>query len=574
MLKRIELRNFRKHQQFTVFCRERNILVGPNNAGKSSILDALRLFADVQRFAEHRVPRFQSFEELGVCAAYEMANSNFSVTLENIANNFSDDYAEIIITHQNDSSLHIRLNPEKIPCVFVKTELKIEKTKKFFSRVFPEKVIIVPTLSTFEDMEKINDPDYVRSVEYTRLSARNFRNIWRLNGMHKFDEFRSLVSDYWPGIEISPPETTGTYPPQLQMFYSEKGFDREIYWSGFGFQAWLQIMTHFLRGEENSVLVLDEPDVYLHADLQRKIFHITKKRFEQFFIATHSSEIMNEANASDVILIKPGVSRGSRITSEAGYRAAHTLLGSSENADFARLSRAKRIIAFEGNDRSILKRFELLLLGKTGVFGDPDTLTIKVGGYENWRRVDDLNWLIQEVFGVEAKIAAIFDRDYRCDAEIEEFEGKFAGTAVRCHVLRRKEIENYLLEFSPLSEAIGKAAAKKGYTISLDDLAQEMDAIAADQRDDALISTQSFLSKFYTSRKDARDPKTYLKMAKIEFDDDWCNIGFKKRIGGKEYLSNLNKHLVNNYSLNITTGGIISEMSSNQLDFGTARSDT
>ncbi|MBA5777908.1 ATP-binding protein [Stappia sp. F7233] len=540
-------------------------MVGPNNTGKSSILDALRIFSDVQRFASRRVPILKSYEGLGVCAAYEATNRIFSVTLENIATNYSSDFAKIIITNANDNNLHVYLNPDLKPEIFIQTDQRILKNKNFFHKCFTENVVVVPTLSQFEDSEKLNDQEYVRGVEYTRLAARNFRNIWRGKSTEEFEAFRVLVRHHWEGIDVSPPELSGGFPKLLQMFYREKGVSREIYWSGFGFQAWLQMMTHFLRGGHDSVLVLDEPDIYLHADLQRRLFHIAKKLFNQIFIATHSSEIMNEANASDVVLIKPGHSKGSRITSEAGYRVAHTLLGSSDNADFARLARAKRIIAFEGNDRTLFKKFEQKIL-KSGVLSDPDTLSIKIGGYENWRRIDNLRWMFGELFDIQAKIVSVFDRDYRCKEEIEEFERRLSDAGVICHVLRRKEIENYLLEFDPLSKAIERAAHRRNIIVNYKEIIRIIEEVGGIQKEDALINVQSFATKYYASKRDGRDPSTILKAAKLEFDGEWGKAGFKQRISGKQFIVDLNSRLRQRYGFSVTTAMIADEFDISDID--------
>ncbi|WP_320202197.1 ATP-dependent nuclease [Agrobacterium sp. rho-13.3] len=565
MLKKIELFNFRKHASFSVSCKERNVLIGPNNAGKSSLLDALRIFSDVQRYASRRVPILKSYDDFGVCALYEATNSIFSVTLENICRNYSDDYAIVIITNEIGNKLHIRINPEKQPEIFIQTEDKIEKTKKFFEKSFPEKVVVVPTLGQFEESEKLNDADYVRSIEFTRLASRNFRNIWRNKPKEHFEEFRDLIVKNWPDVDISATELNSTFPPTLQMFYTESGKSREVYWSGFGFQAWLQMMTHFLRGSEDDVLVLDEPDVYLHADLQRRLFHIAKKRFRQLFLATHSSEIMNEANATDVILIKPGLLTGARITSDAGYRSAHALLGSSENADFARLTRAKRIIAFEGNDRNIYKKIERKII-RSGVLNDPDTISLKIGGYEHWQRVDNLTWMFKELFGIDAKIVALFDRDYRCDAQIEDFEGVLSTSGVWCRVLRRKEIENYLLELDPLADAFIKSALRRNIVISKKEFEAVLSDITDRVKDDCLINVQSEFTKYSNLKRDKRDTSTILKIAKEEFDREWKEIGPKKRIGGKQVIIDLNNYFQKQYGFSVSNSTILEEFRKDSID--------
>lgn len=548
-----------------MICKDRNIFVGPNNAGKSSVLDALRLFADVARYAEHRLPILKTQGTHGVCATYEIMNKNFCLPVANIPTNDSEQDVKVSIHHENGSVLHIILNTGRQPNVFIESDKRAKTTKAFFKACFPEAVVVVPTLGQFEETERPNDPDYVRSIEHTRLSARNFRNIWRQKTNSEFVELSSLVEGNWKGIEIHRPRVVVGIPTTLEMIYVEDSNPREIFLSGFGFQAWMQMMTHFLRGSGKDILVLDEPDVYLHADLQRKLYSIAKKRFLQIFIATHSAEIMNEANSGDVVLIRSDFLTGKRITTEEGYRSAHALLGSSENADFARLSRAKRIIAFEGNDRSIYRKFEQMLI-QDGVFSDPDTMLLKIGGYEQWPRVGNLPWAFQELFGIQPQIAAIFDRDYRCLDEIEGHETKLRNSGVFCHVLRRKEIENYMISKEAITKATQKVARKREIDIDAKWVEGKIQELLLDFREDALINVQSSTSKYYQLKRDKRDTQTFLKMAKKEFDADWNEKGHQYRIPGKDFLSAFNRALEDEFGISISPFQILDELHSSELD--------
>src|SRR4051794_24408520 len=47
MLTALDIRNFRKFDRYTVEFGSRNLLVGPNNAGKSTLIEALRLVSIV-----------------------------------------------------------------------------------------------------------------------------------------------------------------------------------------------------------------------------------------------------------------------------------------------------------------------------------------------------------------------------------------------------------------------------------------------------------------------------------------------------------------------------------------------
>src|SRR5215207_6650130 len=92
------------------------------------------------------------------------------------------------------------------------------------------------------------EPLYTR--EATRLAlfnyppARNFRNISH-HYPDSFAEFRAVLEQTWPGMEIERPEIDMTHgKPRLYIYCREDRIAREIFWSGFGFQVWCQMITH------------------------------------------------------------------------------------------------------------------------------------------------------------------------------------------------------------------------------------------------------------------------------------------------------------------------------------------
>ncbi|WP_352523403.1 MULTISPECIES: AAA family ATPase [unclassified Mesorhizobium] len=54
---------------------------------------------------------------------------------------------------------------------------------------------------------------------------------------------------------------------RLYMFCPESRIPREIFWAGFGFQVWCQMLTHLIQSSNNSLFLIDEPDIYLHSEL-------------------------------------------------------------------------------------------------------------------------------------------------------------------------------------------------------------------------------------------------------------------------------------------------------------------
>ena len=64
---------------------------------------------------------------------------------------------------------------------------------------------------------------------------------------------------------------------------------------------WLQAMWFLTRARLHGTVILDEPDVYMHADLQRRLVRQIKGTHRQIIIATHSPEIMAEVEPEDIL---------------------------------------------------------------------------------------------------------------------------------------------------------------------------------------------------------------------------------------------------------------------------------
>src|ERR1700733_1092729 len=90
MFKSVKFRNFKSLKDYTVRLKAINVLVGPNNAGKSTILDAFRAMAAAHKFASRRV---QSPIRVrgNTISGYEIPMSNFPISLANIHSDYQTD---------------------------------------------------------------------------------------------------------------------------------------------------------------------------------------------------------------------------------------------------------------------------------------------------------------------------------------------------------------------------------------------------------------------------------------------------------------------------------------------------
>lgn len=562
-IKRVKLQNFKKFSNYSVACRDANILVGPNNSGKSSILDALRVASDVMRHASRRRPHRESFEG-HVCASHRLSHSQIRISVEGVSRNYSDEPARIQLMLENGAELTILLHRDESVKTYLRVADRIPDTVKSYLKQFPLEIISVPTLGPLEENELYLADATISKSENTRTQHRHFRNIIYRKNRVEFDRFAREVSSVWPGIELERPTNHGAKNP-MNMIFIEDRIPREIHWSGFGFQIWMQMMLQFLRGNENTILVLDEPDIYLHPDLQRQLVRLAKSKFSQMFLATHASEIVNEAESGDILLVSSKKTTGQRINSEKGFSRLFKYLGSSENTEFARLARAKRIVFFEGKDKRILKKFANKI-GAGSTLVNPDTVYQQAGGFTQWTRVKEVNWTLSEIFDMDVKIGALFDRDYRCNEEVKEFQSDMNSSGIHCTVLKRKEIENYALEFSALKRIIVKKARQRGTVVTDKRAGEIILELSESQRLHVQSLTISLSTSYIEQIEKAKDSSTIHKEQLIKFENNWADITKRlKMLGGKDFISQLSAYMSREYKCSITVFQIIDEMKSSEV---------
>ena len=165
------------------------------------------------------------------------------------------------------------------------------------------RVSISPQVAPVQREERSLTPDYVRSALSSSLAPSHFRNqLYIFPDL--FNRFKEVASETWPGLRIRELRTDGAAPKTiLSLLFEDFHFPAEIAWMGHGLQMWLQTMWFLTRAAEHETVILDEPDVYMHADLQRRLGRYIRAGHKQVIIATHSSEIMAEVAPENILVI-------------------------------------------------------------------------------------------------------------------------------------------------------------------------------------------------------------------------------------------------------------------------------
>jgi hypothetical protein len=557
----IEFRDYKSFSRFVLSARERNVLVGPNNAGKSTVLDAFRIAFDALRFTSRRNALLKTHDPFGVCSTWIIPASAIQNDLRACIHNLGDGPAQISIKLENGNSFMISIPSDGDLECFLVTDVAGRKNTSFLRERFPLKLVVVPTLSPLEQNEELVLQETVERNRYGRLASRNFRNFWLHKSKEEFDAFADLVELGWPGIKLRFPEVEYGGPrPIVRMYFRDGANVREVQWAGFGFQVWMQTMMHLSGADENSTLILDEPDIYLHPDLQHRLLDVIGQRVGQYFVATHSTEIINAVEPGDVLIVRPDSRGARRIQGESGYSDVYAAIGSSENAQFARLAKTKKVLYFEGKDARILSKVAKKQGGMDFISSATVTL-MKTDGFANWSRVSTSSWVFENFFGFHIPVAAIFDRDYRCDDEIEEFLSDVNTKDTQCRVLPFKEIENLLL----VPNAMTAAVKRHSIRVLPDGWEQEIldifDFCLERMKSKTLSARIGSRISYEVSRGSKKDIATISAAEEEAFTHSWSHNEFKRKVvPGKTVFSEIVGKIQEKFAVTLTPARIIDEL--------------
>jgi ABC-type multidrug transport system ATPase subunit len=509
---RVDFVRFKAFDRFTLNLRHFNILVGPNNAGKSTILAAFRILAAAMRRASTRSPEIVR-GPLGLAPGHKIDLSAVSVAEENIFYNYDDSEPASVrfrLSNKNELLLYF---PERDACFLIpeSQEGRVSTPSTFRSR-FNCPIGFVPILGPVEHIENLYEKEAARLALFNYRAARNFRNIW-YHHPEKFEEFRAALIQTWPGMDIEPPEIdTSHQKPRLHMFCPEERIPREIFWAGFGFQVWCQMLTHIIQGSAASIFLIDEPDIYLHSDLQRQLIGLLRNMGPDILIATHSTEIITEAETDDIVLVNKRYKVAQRIRNPSQLESVFKILGSNLNPVLTQLAKSRRAVFVEGKDFQIL------------------------------------------------------DRDYRSDVELALIAQECSSFCELVTIHERKEIENFLL----VPPAIDRAAARTisdqskraGYAMEyLSDAATILDGFAVQKKSYVMSQYLAERRRFERVHSPTTHETMINEVVLNEFEEGWKNASKRLAlIPGKEAISYLNQHLQNEYGVSLTPTAIIDAM--------------
>lgn len=529
-MKYIKLKNYRCYEDVQLKLKDISILVGKNNAGKSTIIEALRIVSNATQKCK-KVVYVNAPSELELnknVKGFYIDASKLKIDLRTIIYYYRDVIANILVEFKNGSKIEVFLSKEYIFAVIRDKSGDYSESRNSETSLNISNVAILPQIGLIKESEKMLSQQTVVSDKETYLSSRHFRNEIYLFKDEYFDEFKKLSESTWSNLQIDYPEYN-LGDNLISLYVADNRFTCELGQMGSGLQMWLQIMWFLARSKNSDTIILDEPDVYMHPDLQVKVFRIIKNKFPQLIIATHSVEIINEADVSELAYINKESKIIKYSTDLIGAQSIVDQIGGSLNLALVKLGAAKKCIFVEGDDIKILDSIYKNIYVES-IRSILDYPIIKIGGFSNFNIAKNISDFLNTHANSSIKCYCILDRDYYKNEIFEELYASAEKSNLDLHIWKRKEIENYLLDPKILFKAINILE------LEYDEFLKFYEKLLDVEKDEVEANLAS-KSQEYNKKENI---KTHLLDIKKEVQKKWTSIENKvELVSGKIFLSKI-----------------------------------
>ena len=373
-ISKIKLHNFRRFKDIEIrFNKERNILVGDNEAGKSSILQAIDLCA---RGSIHCVERIGIETLFNVAVVREFMRGDKRI--ENLPKLFIELYLADIVdegTEGNENSdnsytngVRLSIEPDLALSRHMSQVLQAENASfpfEFYSVSFSTfsgesyngYTKIVRTLmldnSTIGNEYALNE--YISTIYVAALSQ-----VEQLATKHRYGNSKSgFKEEVLAPFNAKLPEgysfsvkNTGKNCLENDLTIELGGVP--ISEKGTGVQCIVKTQLALSRAENIPIILLEEPENHLsHLNMRKMIEEIEKNQQAQLFISTHSDLISTRLDLRNCILMNSAVPSKTVSLHFIDEDTAKFFMKAPDN-NMLQFVLAKKVILVEGDAEFIL----------------------------------------------------------------------------------------------------------------------------------------------------------------------------------------------------------------------------
>jgi hypothetical protein len=476
MITQLTLRNFKSVGKQIYSFTQFDLLVGRNNSGKSTVLQALAIWQFcVDEFHRSRrsgskgiqvvlpnftalpVPEFNLLWKDRTDRHWPLVNGTKKqeYILIGIDVEWRQPTGEI-------GSFGVELRYHSSQTIYAIPSGGWEKFRACEERGDLPKIAYVPPFSGLEPTEKWLDEAPIRQQVGKGQPGSVLRNLLlrvcptdrhstgrvAKNGVTPpaWRELAEIVKR-WFSVEIHEPGYDSAKDVYITVEYRQNDRDFDIIAGGSGFHQTLTLLA-FLHGYQPTTILLDEPDAHLHVNLQREILDYFKRKgvetSTQFLIATHAEEFVRGVDVGQLVSLLNQEPR--RVQSAPEVLRA---MAEVSNEEIARLMSSPYILYVEGeSDERILRAWA----NPCGAQAAMDKVCFKTmggGGKQMMKTRADEHFAALKQIIPEVKRLILLDYDDRTTFHPEPNNPTLVEWG-------RRNIENYLL----VPDAWKRAASK------------------------------------------------------------------------------------------------------------------
>jgi len=343
MLTNIRIKNFKRLRDASFELGKTVVLIGPNNSGKTTALQALALWnVGLKKWNEKRQSKSSGGKRTGVAIN---RNDLIAVPVSSANLLWNDLHVRSIngrgTGKQKTKNICIEIivdgvtNGKQWSCGF---EFDYANAESFYCRplrlagdgredekaaiqrmeVPPEaatlNVAFLPPMSGLTDREFLKQAGEIGVLIGQGQTAQVLRNLcFQVCYLSNGSELK--VTENWKklseqirrlfGVTLNPPKFIAERAEITMSYMDENGTELEIASSGRGLQQTLLLLV-YLYANPKTVLLLDEPDAHLEILRQRQIYKlitdVASEQGSQIIAASHSEVVLNEAAGRDMVI--------------------------------------------------------------------------------------------------------------------------------------------------------------------------------------------------------------------------------------------------------------------------------
>jgi ABC-type lipoprotein export system ATPase subunit len=336
MLTSIRIRNFKRFADVKFELGKAVVLIGPNNSGKTTVLQALALWeTGLRQWNSKRGGKASPEKRPGVTInrrdliSIPIPDANLlwrDLSVRHFERNGEKLHTQNIridvivegVTDSKEWSSGFEFdysNEESFVCRPVRQpgyEAVPVKSAKF-TTVPPEsdkvRMAFLPPMSGLAATEPKWEPGRINVLLGEGQTAQVLRNLCyqiydKEEPQVEWNRLVGHIQKYF-GVQLLPPRYIKERG-EITMAYKEgRGVEFDLSSSGRGLQQTLLLLAH-LYANPQTVLLLDEPDAHLEILRQRETYnlltHVAEQQGSQIIAASHSEVVLNEAAERDVVI--------------------------------------------------------------------------------------------------------------------------------------------------------------------------------------------------------------------------------------------------------------------------------